>query len=264
MPTALIALGSNLGPSADTLGRAIQRLAAMSGVADVTASRLLRTEPIGGPARQPAYLNGAARLETSLGAAELHAALKQLEAELGRIPGECWGPRVIDLDLLLHGDEQIATATLRVPHPRMAVRRFVLEPAAEIAAELVHPEIGWSVGRLWEHLRTAPPRLRIVGADERARREVLDALVARGACRELSDAPARTPHDDWTIEHEGAGPFAGKLVIVLDDGGPASRKADQQARRPGRGPTLTVATNDPRRAIDEIAAALDAMRPPRE
>ena len=148
MTTCLVALGSNLGDRAATLDAAIRDLAAASGVDSVCASSWQLTLPVGGFASQSEFLNGAALVETSHSAIELLALLQQIESRHGRARGERWGSRTLDLDLLLFGDAIIDTPALTVPHPRMSFRRFVLEPAAEIAGEMVHPAIGWTIERL--------------------------------------------------------------------------------------------------------------------
>jgi hypothetical protein len=89
--------------------------------------------------------------------------LREIEASLGRQRGEQWGPRTLDLDLLLYDDVVLETPVLVVPHPRMAWRRFVLEPAAEVAGPMIHPTIGWTIERLLAHLNTARDYVAIAG-----------------------------------------------------------------------------------------------------
>jgi 2-amino-4-hydroxy-6-hydroxymethyldihydropteridine diphosphokinase len=147
-----VALGSNLGDREETLRRALERLAATPGIALVAVSRPFETEPVG-PA-QPAYLNAAVELETALPARELLARLLAIEREAGRARGaERFGPRTLDLDLLLYGDETIDEPGLVVPHPRLAERAFVLEPLAEIAGALCHPRLGASIAELAARVR---------------------------------------------------------------------------------------------------------------
>jgi 2-amino-4-hydroxy-6-hydroxymethyldihydropteridine diphosphokinase len=130
----------------------------------IRVSRWLETKPIGGAVGQGEYLNGAALLETELSPAELFSRLTQIERSLGRERHERWGPRTIDLDLLLYDQLVMQTPELILPHPRMAFRRFVLQPAAEIAGPMVNPEIGWSIDRLLQHLNTAAAYIAISGS----------------------------------------------------------------------------------------------------
>jgi len=139
---AYVGLGANLGDRERTLREAVSALAAEDGIEVVAVSALRETEPVG-VGEQPLYLNGAAELETTLAARELLGRLLALEQRFGRVRvlGE-HGPRTLDLDLLLYGDDMIEEAGLTVPHPRLHERRFVLEPLAELAPGLVVPGRG--------------------------------------------------------------------------------------------------------------------------
>jgi len=152
MPTCLIGLGSNQGDRRAMLEAAVARLASHPQVGAVARSAWRETRPAGGPAGQRDFLNGAARLETTLAPEELLAVLRQIEEQLGRRRGERWGPRTIDLDLLLYGDQIISSQELVVPHPLMHERRFVLQPLAEIAPEAVHPVLQMTIAGLLENL----------------------------------------------------------------------------------------------------------------
>ena len=138
MTVAYIGLGSNLGAREENLRAALERLGR---VGPLRVSRLRETEPVG-VTDQPRFLNAAAELETDLGPRELLARLLEIERELGRerVAETRWGPRPIDLDLLVYGEEAIDEPGLTVPHPRLAERRFALEPLHELAPELRLPD----------------------------------------------------------------------------------------------------------------------------
>ena len=136
MTVAYVGVGSNLGDREATIRAAIS---ALSGV--VAVSELRETEPVG-VTEQPAFLNGAVALETELSPRQLLAALLAIERELGRERRERWGPRTIDLDLLLYGGETVDEPGLTVPHPRLHERRFALEPLVELDPELLIPGRG--------------------------------------------------------------------------------------------------------------------------
>jgi 2-amino-4-hydroxy-6-hydroxymethyldihydropteridine diphosphokinase len=133
--TAYIGLGSNLDGPEGRIARAIESLDALPGTRVTSSSSLYRSAPLG-PAGQPDYLNAVVAIRTSLGAHDLLDRLKAIEREQGRGPGPRWGPRVIDLDLLVYGDAVIDEPGLAVPHPGIAQRNFVLLPLREIAPDL--------------------------------------------------------------------------------------------------------------------------------
>jgi 2-amino-4-hydroxy-6-hydroxymethyldihydropteridine diphosphokinase len=149
---AYIGLGSNLGDRRRTIEEAVGALQADPGISDVRISRLLETQPVGGPPGQGEYLNAAARLVTDYTAWNLLALMQRIESRLGRTREERWGPRTIDLDLLLFDDEVLDAPGLQVPHPRMHERRFVLAPLAEIAEGVIHPVLEVSIADLLDAL----------------------------------------------------------------------------------------------------------------
>lgn len=137
---AFIGLGSNLSEPRDQLARAIAALRKLPESRLTALSRFYRSRPMG-PADQPDYLNAVAVLDTRLEPEALLDALQAVENEQGRVRGpQRWGPRTLDLDLLLYGSEVIHTDRLTVPHPGIAERNFVLYPLADIAPELVLPD----------------------------------------------------------------------------------------------------------------------------
>ncbi|MBM4295588.1 MAG: 2-amino-4-hydroxy-6-hydroxymethyldihydropteridine diphosphokinase [Deltaproteobacteria bacterium] len=135
---AYIGLGANLGDPARQIERALELLNAAEEVEVLQVSSLYRNPPLG-PPDQPWYVNAAAKLRTRLAPEELMRALRQVEKALGRVRGEKWGPRLIDIDLLLYGGDIITGPELTIPHPEMHRRAFVLVPLAEIAPQAWHP-----------------------------------------------------------------------------------------------------------------------------
>jgi 2-amino-4-hydroxy-6-hydroxymethyldihydropteridine diphosphokinase len=138
---AYVGIGANLGPREETLHRAVEVLGRADGVDVVGVSDLRETDPVG-VIEQPPFLNGAVAIETTLPACALLDLLLEIERSLGRVRGERWGPRIVDLDLLVYGNEVVDEPGLRVPHPRLHERRFALEPLADLKPELEIPGRG--------------------------------------------------------------------------------------------------------------------------
>ena len=136
MTVAYVGLGANLGDREETSRAAVAELPDV-----VAVSTLRETDPVG-VTDQPQFLNGVAALDTELAPRELLDHLLAVERRLGRERKERWGPRTIDLDLLLYGNEVIDEDGLKIPHPRLHERRFVLEPLADLAPQLVVPGLG--------------------------------------------------------------------------------------------------------------------------
>lgn len=155
---AFIAMGSNLGDRAGHLRRAMALLGETPGIRIVAVSSFHETAPVG-DADQPVFLNAAAHLATTLPPRPLLEVLLGVERQLGRVrrPAERWGPRTIDLDLLLMDDLVVEEPGLTLPHPRLHERAFVLEPLAEIAAQAIHPVRRRSIKQLRDALRSALP-----------------------------------------------------------------------------------------------------------
>jgi len=150
-------MGSNIGDRGDTLMRAVKLLSEAEGVAVRRLSQFVRTEPVGGPADQPVYFNGAVEVAVELSPRELLAALQDIERQLGRdrTREQRWGPRTCDLDILLMGETVIdEEPDLVIPHPRMHERAFVLEPLSTIAPEAVHPVLGKTISEMLDDVRS--------------------------------------------------------------------------------------------------------------
>jgi len=138
---AYIGLGSNLSDPARQVRTALETLSISPDVKLLRKSGLYRSPPMG-PADQPDYVNAVAQLETRLSPHDLLDLLQGIERQQGRVRGERWGPRTLDLDLLLYADRRIADERLSVPHPGLAHRAFVLYPLREIAPGLEIPGLG--------------------------------------------------------------------------------------------------------------------------
>ena len=146
--TAYVALGSNLGDRAANIAAAVAALLQTLGVEVTKISNLLDNPAVGGPTDSPPFLNAAVEIRTTLSPRDLLNALLKIELAQGRQRREKWGPRIIDLDIVLYGDETIDEPDLHIPHPLMHERRFVLEPLAEIAPHAIHPRLRQSVREL--------------------------------------------------------------------------------------------------------------------
>ncbi|MDD5712771.1 MAG: 2-amino-4-hydroxy-6-hydroxymethyldihydropteridine diphosphokinase [Smithellaceae bacterium] len=148
---SFVGVGSNLGDGAANCRQAMDLLSLAQGGRVIRAASLYRTEPVG-LREQPWFINTVAEVRTTLSARGLLSALKKIEEKMGREEAVKWGPRIIDLDILLYGQEVIEEEGLIIPHPEMHKRRFVLEPLNEIASYVIHPAFGISVKGLLDRL----------------------------------------------------------------------------------------------------------------
>jgi 2-amino-4-hydroxy-6-hydroxymethyldihydropteridine diphosphokinase len=151
-----VGLGSNLGERESMIRLALEDLSRLPGTQLVRASSLYDTEPVG-EVDQPNFLNAVAQLETGLSARQLLWNLHLIEKRLGRVRTRRWGPRTMDLDLLFYGDEVIEDPDLRVPHPELALRSFVLVPLLELDPLLVHPVTRETLLHLLSRRNSRPP-----------------------------------------------------------------------------------------------------------
>ena len=195
MARCLIGCGSNQGARREQLDRAVELLGVMPGVRLEAVSRYRETRPVGGPPDQAPFLNGACLIDTDLAPHELLGLLSAVENTLHRDRTERWGPRTVDLDLLLYDDvvvddETIGGAALTVPHPRMVTRRFVLEPAVELAPELRHPVAGCSLEQLLDNISGPHLHVCVVGVPGAGAAEVADAVADATLARHVH---ARSP-----------------------------------------------------------------------
>ncbi len=161
MAALLLGLGSNLGDPYLQLETAVDLLATRVGQLHAR-SHWHRYSAVGGPRGQPDYVNGVVYLHTDLPLHETWQECQQIEKQMGRQRTVRWGPRTLDIDILLYDQKTEERPELVVPHPRLAFRRFVLEPAIEIAADWRHPRFGCTLGQLWQHWHNCQPLARLV------------------------------------------------------------------------------------------------------
>ena len=220
--TALIGLGSNVGDRRGHLDRALASLAAIPGIELLAASDLRATDPVGGPSGQGRFLNAAARLavDPAIDPRSLLAILHRIEADAGRVRVARWGERTLDLDLLLFGDRILDSPDLTLPHPRFAVRRFVLGPLAEVAPEVVDPLSSRTVAGLLANLDRRPSLLALDG-----RSDLLTPILRSSLPDDwivLPDAPSLAPTFVASLpggrshSSSSTGSHAGRVVLRLE------------------------------------------------
>ena len=221
MVICLVSLGANLGEREQTLDEAVAQLSTNRAVHDLAESPRLQTIAIGGPSGQPAFLNSVVRFSTDAVPLDLLAILQAIEHSSQRDRTQRWAARTLDLDLLVYGDQVIREPMLRVPHPRMSFRSFVLEPAAALAPDWQHPELGATLDQLWQTLRRGHDVVRLVGGNQ-AERTALGHLLSADFPGTVIETRGngREPFPRLTID---LSPVA---AIFLEPSGPCLRLAD--------------------------------------
>ena len=259
---ALIGLGANLGDRASSLASALSWIRNTKKAEIVRRSSWIETDPVGGPAGQPAFLNGAAILETRLQPSELMALLLECELAHGRTRTVKDGPRTLDLDVLLMGNLIVDSAGITLPHPRMHARRFVLAPAAEIAPDWLHPVSGKTIANLLAALDgtrswgPAPGRelvgrtAFVAGSSSGIGRTIAQELMLAGAkvlihgrrAELLASNLESLGHGHIAIEADLSLPGAGKSLVQVDMVAcmEACRAAGRHLSRRGNGVILTI------------------------
>ncbi|MEO9594989.1 2-amino-4-hydroxy-6-hydroxymethyldihydropteridine diphosphokinase [Rhodopirellula bahusiensis] len=314
MPTqCLISFGSNLGDRRVVIAEAARRVAESGVVAAsctelsgespkdsvprLRTSRLFETPPIGGPGGQSPFLNAVAAFATEASAAEVLDVLQHLEIDLGRKRLVRWGARVIDLDVVLHGrlaGPSVAAGrrgliggrgpagsakALVVPHPRYTARRFVLEPACDVAADFCDPRFGWTIQDLRDHIAADVPSIALVGGDAKLRQVICQRLssehgisvidpdqpdAAKGLEQWIAAEPPSALRDSKTIR-EDISPSSQCLPRLLariqhtteEDRWPAPHQIWPAG---WKWPEYRLEVDDLDWAIGELASAIDSMR----
>jgi 2-amino-4-hydroxy-6-hydroxymethyldihydropteridine diphosphokinase len=256
MAECLIALGSNLGDRAEHLRRAVALIDAAPGVRLVARSAWHQTPPIGGPAGQRSFLNGAVLVATTLPPRELLGQLLRIEQHLGRLRQRRWEARSVDLDVLLYDRLTWQSAELSIPHPRMHYRRFVLAPAVEAAPAMVHPASAWTVSRLLDQLDRGANVAAVAAADPHLGAWLIEQLSPRIVSASM-DAPRLEP---W----RGAPAHAIRPKLIL--AAPCSTGGDERQWRkilqlPATGPVAWLPTGPSEDALSEAAAAITSVWP---
>ncbi len=189
----LISFGSNLGERGALIAEAAKRVSDSPWVRELRTSRLFETPPIGGPQGQHPFLNAVAAFDTDASARQVLELLQATEQDLGRQRRERWDARSIDLDVVLHGELVGGGTGLIVPHPRYTARRFVLEPACDVAAHYRDPRFGWTLKQLSNHLKQAAPSLALLGGDASTRIEICRRLQTEHRIQIFEGPPPSEP-----------------------------------------------------------------------
>jgi 2-amino-4-hydroxy-6-hydroxymethyldihydropteridine diphosphokinase len=202
MPSSLISLGANLGNTLETM-RAASRLLEETFVAsEIRLSSILKTPPVGGPSGQGDFLNAIARIDHPLNVWEVWERIKKIETELGRQRFRRWESRRIDIDLILHDQDLVWTPHLKVPHPRMSMRTFVMRPACQVASDWIDPVTQWSIRELTERLDSPrEPRIAVACSNESLQRQLQAALERQGLWPSSSTRieTKKQPSDWWQV-----------------------------------------------------------------
>jgi 2-amino-4-hydroxy-6-hydroxymethyldihydropteridine diphosphokinase len=193
---AWISLGSNLGDRRAILDDALETLADFPGMVVRAVSSYHETRPVGGPPGQGAFLNGAAHLETDLDPLQLLAALQEIENRAGRLRTVRWGERTLDLDILIYGTKFLDSKELKLPHPRLAFRRFVLGPLAEIAPTITDTMTKRTISDLLANLDRKPRLIAIDGPKGPRKNGVFERLVEDLPGFGVSEAALDPPGSD--------------------------------------------------------------------
>ncbi len=260
MPLAYVALGGNLGDVAETFLRAQSLLDETPGIRVLKVSRRYRTAPVGTESGA-AYLNAAMALQTDLPPLGLLDQLQSIESACGRIRTTHWGPRTLDLDLLLYDELVLDHPRLRIPHPACWYRRFVLDPLAEIAGDVMHPGKRLQITALREQLLPRPLPIAVCGTSTARLNHLLEELAPRFPQVRLL---ATTPQNFTAAANPDAHPAITRPALILclpTDDEAADSFAAFENLPPLPRLDLTEHGDIPTAIADVLTAALDAPVP---
>jgi 2-amino-4-hydroxy-6-hydroxymethyldihydropteridine diphosphokinase len=243
MPRCLLAVGANLGDRSATLEQALAKISELPQTQVLARSQWHETSPVGGPAGQASFLNGAILLDCELSPQELAASLQQIELSLGRDRHVRWDARTIDIDLLLFGDSVIDRPDLKIPHPRMSFRQFVLRPAVEIAGEMIHPTSGWTLAGLLRQLTYRPHRISLI-CQENELRSWLEEEISQHLTTDSAKLAAIE-----LVQGKPPGGNQASLAICVN------------TLSPVMGPALQITSTDRSMILQEALAAIDSAWP---
>jgi 2-amino-4-hydroxy-6-hydroxymethyldihydropteridine diphosphokinase len=277
MEPCLIALGANLGDKHQTLQQAILAIQETAIVDVIRTSQVHETLPVGGPAGQPTFGNAAILAHSHASAEEILRFLLELEQQFGRHRLVRWQARTLDLDLLIYGSQIISQAEFILPHPRMSFRRFVLEPAVEVAADLRHPVVRLTIGQLLARINEPEKRICLRSSSEKQLAAWSEMILAADPQWTLS---TREPSERAAIFSEiqlvARAPRASDVAETLSNkqvtlavaavNGNENPEALQQLVAKESlfpdfdAPLLVIDLSEPQQSLIEFAAAIEAMR----
>lgn len=259
MTDCLISFGSNKGNSQQIIHEALAILQARflehhQEQITLTASDFLVTKPVGGPENQNAFVNGVARFQSELEPSEIMALLHEVEQGFGRLRRIRWDSRTLDLDLLLYGDKELETADLKVPHPRMSFRQFVLVPAQDVAQDMVHPTCQATLSELLDCVRNRKKNILWIADDEKPA-PFLDKNQNGGLALDVT----RSTLADCLISIKKE-PY--KLVVFNVPSNPDDiyLQVRSQVIAEHKGPLLFLNNPNPDQLAIELTAAVETMK----
>jgi 2-amino-4-hydroxy-6-hydroxymethyldihydropteridine diphosphokinase len=264
MPDCLIALGSNLGNRCEQLRQALSAIGILPATRLIGRSGWHETVPIGGPQNQGSFLNAAALVSTALPPSRLLSELKRIETGAGREGAARWAPRPLDLDVAIYGDVRLHAGDLILPHPRLTFRRFMLEPAAEIAPWMLHGECGWTLQRLLAHLNTAQETVVVAASGDQQSAQLIDGLSKSfGFATDVrpDDSNEKPSISLWAPAGSGLQRRPKLILAVQPLAGTGPDDWRRMLQLPAMGPIAWVGAVAGLDTFDEAVAAVQAVWP---